>query len=325
LWFWVLLLVVIPYLIQRFLSNILVPGWKLRGKGVLITGCDTGFGYLTALRLSQQGNLKVLAGCLTAQGVEELKSKGNPEFLTPFLMDVTNQKSVDDTFELVKREIPIDGMWAIINNAGVLRGGLLEIMLMEDWRLMFDVNVFGMTRVIKKFIPLLRKCKDSRVVNIASVAGRTAPSGLAGYSASKHAVEGLSESLRKELRPWGINVTIIEPGIMKTPLYSQPISQTVDNIWGTLSAEQRDVYGRDYFAKQHDNAQNLITHVGGDPNQVVESLVLAVNSGFPPHRIAVGKDAPIWLLISYLPSWLADLVFRVLDYSVPLPIALKRR
>jgi len=314
---------IVPYFIIRYLANQKYPSSSLIGKSILITGCDTGFGNLAAIKIASRGDLKVFAGCLTDKGVQDLSSKAN---IHPFRLDITKQASIDEAYEMIKSELGQDnGLWGVINNAGILRGALLEVTPLSDFRLMFDVNVIGLSMVCKKFIPLLRKLKDSRIVNIASVAGRLPVAGLSAYCGSKFAVEGISDSLRRELIPWGVRVVIIEPGAMKTPLYDVSFSETVDKIWNDIPEDTKQAYGREFFDTAHQNSKKLVDILGDNPQKVVDAMELAVISTHPPHRMSIGKDAPIWILVSYLPTWFSDRFLRLLEWGHPIPLQLQRK
>eukprot|EP01103_Thecamoeba_quadrilineata_P004996 TRINITY_DN14856_c0_g1_i1.p1 TRINITY_DN14856_c0_g1~~TRINITY_DN14856_c0_g1_i1.p1 ORF type:complete len:329 (-),score=76.69 TRINITY_DN14856_c0_g1_i1:113-1099(-) len=315
------LLAIAISLASSYFHKIPHPPEVLKGKSILITGCDTGFGNLTARRLDSEGQFTIFAGCLTQKGIESLKA-GSSQNLIPFLLDVTNGDSIQSAAEMISKKSP-EGLWGIINNAGLLRGGLLETTPYEDWKLTFEVNVFGMAMITKALIPHLRKIKGSRVVNISSVAGRTATAGTSAYSASKFAVQALSDALRRELAVWGIHVVIIQPGIMKTPLYDQPFEKTVDAIYDSYSEAAKEAYGRDFAAKSFESAKKLVEKVNGDPNQVVEALTVSVKAKSPPHRLSVGKDTPVWIGLSFLPSGVGDFILSALA-KAPVPAALAK-
>merc|ERR1712137_276321 len=291
----------------------------LTQRSVLITGCDSGFGLQTTHQLSRKG-MKVFAACLTQDGVDNLANTKN---VTPFLMNVTNEESVQAGFELVQKQCP-KGLWAVINNAGVLRSGALEVMPISSWKLQLDVNVLGIAIVTRTFFPLLLKAKG-RVVNIASVAGRLATPGTSGYNASKFAVEGLSDAWRREFKIWGIKVILIEPGIMKTPLWDVPMKEAeFDGLWNSLNEEQKARYGRDFFLDAEKKSKELIQKLGGNPAQVVNALDNAVTSKYPKTRYTVGKDAVIWVGLSYLPVPVADFLISKLMKSPP-PACFQRK
>ncbi|KAH8030969.1 hypothetical protein HPB51_012437 [Rhipicephalus microplus] len=199
------------------------------GKAVLITGCDTGFGNMLARNLSQQGFL-VFAGCLdsNSEGAMVLKKCRNVRVLQ---LDVTKDSQVDEALEAVKRDLGSRVLWAVVANAGIPNSGLIEWMTMESIVRVFDVNVFGVVRVAKKFLPLLKRSKG-RVVIVTSVyASYTFPLATA-YCMSKYASLSLVDGLRREMYGKGVDVIAIEPTLFKTAIN--------DNV-GSLQAIQRDL------------------------------------------------------------------------------------
>eukprot|EP01101_Sappina_pedata_P002716 TRINITY_DN12931_c0_g1_i1.p1 TRINITY_DN12931_c0_g1~~TRINITY_DN12931_c0_g1_i1.p1 ORF type:complete len:351 (+),score=98.09 TRINITY_DN12931_c0_g1_i1:28-1053(+) len=319
----------IPYIYIQVRALKRVPQSLLNGKAILVTGCDTGFGFMTSREIAKNESLTVFAGCLTQKGIEELRSLSPPN-LIPFPLDVTSQESIDKAYELVSGWLsknghsPSDGLFALVNNAGVLRAQLVETTPIEEMHLMMNVNVIGMAMMVKKFLPILRNTKNSRIINIASVAGRLACAGIAAYSASKFAVEAFSDSLRREVNVWGVKVSIIEPGIMKTPLYDASIKDTIDKQWNNYSESVRESYGREYFDKMYVSGTKLVEFIGGNPQKVVDSLVWCINSDSPPHRVSVGHDAPFWILLSYLPSWISDVALQIVESGNPIPAAAQK-
>jgi len=293
---------------------------SLRTRPVLITGCDTGFGLLTTQRFSLRG-IPVFAACLTEEGVKRL---AHTPFVTPFLMDVTKEESVAAAYELVANKAP-NGLWAIINNAGVLRSGAFEFTPISHWRIQLDVNVMGIAITTKTFFPLLFKTKG-RIINIASVAGRTATPGTSAYNASKFAVEGLSDALRRELKIWGIKVILVEPGVMNTNLWdSTKLETQVDFMWKSITKEQQERYGREFFVQTEKSASLLINKLAGNPKQVVDVLEHAVTAVSPKIRYPVGLDSYIWVGLSYLPTSVADFLITKLIMRSPPIAALQKR
>jgi len=323
MWLLIIAIIVAAIVYDYYITHQPYPSAELKGKSVLITGCDTGFGRMTAQKLDTEGDFQVFAACLTQKGVDELKESGSPN-LVPVLLDVTSESSIKAAVEIINEKSP-DGLWAIVNNAGLLRGGLLETTTYQDWKLTFEVNVFGMAMITKALIPSLRKVKNSRVVNISSIAGRTAMAATSAYSASKFAVQALSDSLRRELHDWGIQVVIIQPGIMKTPLYDTPFEKTVDQLWDQYPEDAKEAYGKEFVAKSFQKSKDLVTKIAGDPNQVVDALCSVVKAKTPPHRKSVGKDAPFWILLSFLPSSVGDFILKSLNKgNVPLGLQKKK-
>ncbi|MDR2010963.1 MAG: SDR family NAD(P)-dependent oxidoreductase [Bacteroidales bacterium] len=181
----------------------------MKNNTVLITGATSGIGEATALKFLEN-SWNVLATGRNEEKLEYLKEKG----AKVFKLDVTNEKSIVDLVNFIlSGNIKID---ILINNAGYGQFGTIEETGIEKARKQFDTNVFGLAAVTQKIIPLMRDSGNGRVINISSVAGFTSMPGGGWYSASKFAVEAISDSLRWELKQFGIKVVIIEPGPIKT-------------------------------------------------------------------------------------------------------------
>ncbi len=177
-------------------------------KTVLITGCSTGIGHSLAQRLGQDG-YTVIA---TARHPETLADL--PVALA-LPLDVTDSTSVAAaTEEVVRRFGRID---VLVNNAGYALRGVIEEVPVEDVQAMFDVNVFGVLRMTRTVVPYMRQQGGGRIINVSSIAGKCSTPGTGAYSATKFAVEALSDALRWELAPFGIQVVIVEPGSISTP------------------------------------------------------------------------------------------------------------
>lgn len=184
---------------------------------VVITGCDSGFGLGTAQRLSALG-YKVVATCMTKEGLENLNT-----FTTgAIICDVTKEGDVQALGALVneilnKSENREQGLrlWTVINNAGIAPFGCVDWMPLDAFKLCIEVNYYGPLRVIHQFLPLLKQTKNSRIINLSSVAGMCGGPFLGPYGGSKHALEGMGKCLREELIPFGIHVCHINPGVMK--------------------------------------------------------------------------------------------------------------
>lgn len=165
--------------------------------------------------------MRVISCCLTEKGAKELelaaKSNG-PGAVQCVLMDVTKEDSVAKALVEIKKLVGADGgVHALINNAGVLRGELFDTMEMKEWDFQLAVNVVGAARVGKALLPLIVKARG-RIINVASVAGIFGTEGTVAYNATKFAVVGMTDALRRELAPWGVTVSMVLPGIMNTPV-----------------------------------------------------------------------------------------------------------
>ena len=185
-----------------------------------VTGCDTGFGA-TAVRLLADQKRKVFAGYYAEASRAGLEADGNG-FIIPVHLDVTSDDSVAAAAALVADTVKAakGRLEGVVNNAGLMaQVGPIEWTPLSNHQKMMEVNYYGTVRVTNSVLPLLRR-SEGRIVNVASVAGRHGFSQLGAYSATKHAVEGYSESLRREMLPFGVTVHTVEPGVFGgTSLY----------------------------------------------------------------------------------------------------------
>lgn len=188
---------------------------------ILITGVSTGIGYGTAKVLIENG-YHVLGSVRKIADAERVKAELGKNF-TPLIFDVTKQEDVLKAAVNVKKMLDGKGLAGLVNNAGIAIGGPLLHTKLDDLRWQMEVNVIGLVGVTQAFAPLLGACKGcpypaGRIVNISSVAGKITSPFLAAYSASKHAVEAISHGFRREFQLYGIDVIIVGPGPIKTPI-----------------------------------------------------------------------------------------------------------
>ena len=179
------------------------------GQVILVTGCSTGIGRSTAVEAAARGH-RVFASARRPQDLADLVAKG----IEAIALDVTDPDSIGAAVRQVLRSAGrIDGL---VNNAGYGQYGAVEDVSLEEWRAQFEVNLFGSIAVLRAVLPAMRSAKGGTVVNVSSVAGRVAIPFAGPYSASKHALEAMSDALRVEVSPWGIRVVLVEPGPIAT-------------------------------------------------------------------------------------------------------------
>ncbi|KFQ78190.1 Dehydrogenase/reductase SDR family member 9, partial [Phoenicopterus ruber ruber] len=179
-------------------------------KYIFITGCDSGFGNMAAKIFDKKG-FRVFASCLTETGAKELKAVTSKQLQT-VLLDVRDSDSVKKVAAWVKAEVQSEGLWGLVNNAGIL--GLsapTDWLDIEHFREPIEVNLIGLINVTINMLPLIKKAKG-RIVNVSSVGGRLAFSG-GGYFPSKFGVEGFNDSLRRDMKAFGVKVCCIQPGL----------------------------------------------------------------------------------------------------------------
>ena len=197
-------------------------------KNILITGASTGIGY-ELVKAFAQGGYKVFGSLRKPEDAEKLSSEFGEAF-QPLLIDVTDEKSISKASEELLHTIGDQGLAGLINNAGIAIGGPVMHTPMEDYRRQFEVNLFGVIAVTKTFLPMLGAVKNyaktpGKIINISSVSGQIAYPFLGPYCSSKFALEGFSQVLRRELLLYGIDVIVIGPGAVKTPIWKK--SKTV--------------------------------------------------------------------------------------------------
>ena len=246
-------------------------------KVILLTGASSGIGYDTAVALAQQGH-KVYAAARRVDRMEPLRQYG----IVPLKMDVTDEASMQDGVKtLLDAEGRID---VLINNAGYGYFGAVENVPMDDARNQLEVNVFGLARLCQLVLPTMRAQHSGRIINTASVAGRSVFYYGGWYHVSKYAVESLSDAMRMELKPFGIDVVIIEPGAIKTN-------------WGIIAADHliESSKGTAYEQTGTMMANNLrnmyLSNTISDPAVVRKAIVRAVNARRPCTRYRIGRMA----------------------------------
>lgn len=201
---------------------------KPKSKFVLITGASTGIGYGAAQELIRRG-YTVFGSVRRQEDAQRVRSELGAGFL-PLLFDVTEAAAIDRALTEVEDRCNGQGLGGLINNSGISVLGPIELLSMEEIADNFDVNVFGVLRVTKAFLPLLGARKDhpsapGRILNMSSAAGKLAGPYMAPYSGTKHALEGISHAMRLEFMRYGITVIIIGPGAIQTPIWDKASMQ----------------------------------------------------------------------------------------------------
>ncbi|CAF1075200.1 unnamed protein product [Rotaria magnacalcarata] len=189
-----------------------------------------------------------------------------------------------------------------------------------------DVNFFGHVAMTKKFLPLLISKRDSCVINICSVAGFLAPSYLSAYSASKYALESFSDCLRREMAPWGLRVSAIEPGFMRTPII-ESTSISFEDLWSSLPKDVQMRWGED-FVKENlsKRATSPLIKYAEDPMKVVRALQHAIINTKPNIRYRPGwQSSFIFFPLSIMPAWIVDWVLNRLDNLSVLPASVYKQ
>ncbi|WP_163071197.1 SDR family oxidoreductase [Priestia flexa] len=269
---------------------------EFKEQTVLITGTSSGFGLLSAYHLAKAGyniiasmrNLEKKSALLRMLEKDKLKER-----VTFVELDVTSQRSVDQLTAFLDKGNGVD---VLINNAGFAFGGFSEEIHIDEYKEQFETNVFGVMRVTQAVLPFMREKRRGKIINISSISGLIGFPGLSPYVSSKHALEGYSESLRLELKPFGIDVALIEPGSYATNIWTtgKKISKHSLNEGSPYHAYMRAIEN-----ELQAGEKNL-----GDPDQVVSLLLSLCNqSQIKKLRYPVGKGVKLSISVKRMLPW----------------------
>ena len=270
-------------------------------RSALITGCSSGLGLYMAESLQRDG-WKVFATARKEQDIENLKSKG----IDAYYLDVTDSGSIEKLVKYVSEKT--DGkLYALINNAGCGYSGALEDITRDAMRHQFEVNVFGVHELTNQVIPIFRKNKTGRIVNISSAAGRFSTPFMGAYSASKFALEALSDALRFELRNTGIKISIIEPGPLKSDFSKNALTLFQNQIKPPENSHYKDIYEKmGKYRRTKETKKNI-----PGPEALYKKIKHALESKSPKIRYLITKEA---YLASYLKRVFPDKLLDVLVF-----------
>ena len=257
---------------------------------MLVTGASSGIGEASAVRLAR-GGWRVLAG---------VRKVGDaPGGTEEVLLDVTDPAQVGAVAERVEE------LHALVNNAGIAISSPLEAIPLDELRRQLDVNVVGQVAVTQALLPALRRARG-RVVFVGSIAGRSALPFLGAYAASKHALEAIADSLRVELSPWRIQVSIVEPGTIATPIW-QTAGATAQAILARVPPETLALYEDRIAAFRR--AATAAGRRGQPAERVAEAVEHALTADRSKTRYLVGRDAKLRAGFERLPDRLRDRVY----------------
>jgi len=269
---------------------------------ILISGASTGIGKACALELAEKGH-HIWAGVRSPKSFTELKSL-NLEKLTPIFLDVTDEESIESCLSEI--QAAGRGLDGLVNNAGIAIGGPMEAVPMEDWRRQFETNVFGLIALTQAALPHLRQ-SHGRVVNISSISGLIGVPFLGPYSASKFAVESISDCLRREMRRFGVQVAVVEPGPINTPIWAKARCEGQARA-RAFSPEMQKVYGSS-LSRFSEKVQDSVRSAA-PVSVVVKAVVHALTAKRPRTRYPVGRGVRASsLLFHLLPDRWVDRAF----------------
>jgi NAD(P)-dependent dehydrogenase (short-subunit alcohol dehydrogenase family) len=262
---------------------------------VLVTGASSGIGEATALHLKELG-FDAVAAVRKAEDAERLAGRG----LRTLKLDVTDA----DSIAAARDELGDGPLAGLVNNAGVAVAAPLEYLPLDQLRHQLEVNLIGQLAVTQRFLPALRAARG-RIVNVSSIGGRVALPLVGAYHASKFALEAISDTLRRELLSQGVDVIVIEPGGVKTPIWRKG-DELATELAADLPPEGQRLYG-DLIAAIRKQTAKIATETGIEPRVVAETIGNALTTSRPRARYLVGRDAKMRAPVAaLLPDRLMD-------------------
>ena len=261
-------------------------------KVILITGASSGIGKDTAISLIKYGHV-VYGAARRLEMMQDIIQAGGHAIK----MDILKERNIDDVVnQIIKEQNRID---VLINNAGYGLWGAVETISIDEAKRQFDVNIFGLAYLTKKIIPFMREQKSGKIINMSSMGGKVYTPFGAWYHATKYALEGWSDCLRIELKSFGIDVILIEPGVIKTEFQDVMMDSTVERSIGTP-------YEKKLKALEKATQEMYTRGIGSPPSTITKLIIKAINSHNPKRRYVGGLFAKPMLFIK---KWLGDKMY----------------
>ena len=265
----------------------------------LVTGASTGIGNAVAHRLARDG-WRVYASVRRQEDADRIARESGSAII-PVLFDVTDPDGIEAATRRIHEECGPRGLNALVNNAGVAIAGPLEFLPIDELRRQLEVNVTGHVAVTQALMPAIRRAKG-RIVFIGSIAGRSALPFMGPYCASKFALEAIADSWRIELKPFGMHVAIVEPGVIATPIWDTA-TRTGDANIARMGPESEKFYGKALAGLR----KRITGGMGGRPPEAVAAAVEhALTAKHPRARYLVGSDARMRVVLQQLPTRVRD-------------------
>jgi NAD(P)-dependent dehydrogenase (short-subunit alcohol dehydrogenase family) len=261
----------------------------------LVTGSSSGFGLLTSIALAKEGFLVIATMrdlSRSGQLLTMAKELGIDKKIQLHQLDVTSDDSIHELKNLVDTIGKID---VLVNNAGYAGAGFVEEIPITEYRRQFETNVFGVISVTQAILPSMRSHGRGKIINVSSISGRISFPGLSPYTASKHALEGWSESLRLEMKPFGIDVVLVEPGSYQTNIWTSGKQVTEKSRSGQSPYYQTMLKIENHLNK---NMKNY-----GDPNEVANLILNIAKKNKTKLRYPVGKGVGLTMYLKNLLPW----------------------
>lgn len=271
------------------------------GEGILVTGASTGLGKEMALYLAEQG-YRVYATVRNADAERSLTEVADERgvALRVLFLDVTDQASIEAAIATMVGEC--GGIFGLVNNAGIGLRGYFEDLSEDEIARVFDANLFGLMRVTRTVLPHMRRAGRGRILMMSSVGGRIGSLGVSAYCSTKFALEGFSESLFMELAPLGIQVVLIEPGIVKTERWGS-------NRGNAARAKAPDSPYAAWFAQSEKEADKLVKAATATPRDVAVVVHRALSAARPRLRYMIGRKAKLAVALRCLPGELFERLY----------------
>jgi NAD(P)-dependent dehydrogenase (short-subunit alcohol dehydrogenase family) len=257
------------------------------GRGVLVTGASSGLGAATVLRLERLG-FRVFAGVRRTADADRLVAQASAGRIVPVTLDVAEPDQIRLAAEDIARRLGPTDLWALVNNAGISLPGPIECLSAAQLRRQFEVGVVGPLTLVRALLPMLRRSRG-RIVQVTSGLGRVALPYLGAYAASQFAKEGASDSLRRELRPFGVAVTVVRPGAIATPIWDKMAADGTAVLAGAApraAALYRGPFHR-FLALNERRARRSRTR----PEDFAATVARVLTARRPRTRYTVGRDA----------------------------------
>ncbi|MEO0399134.1 MAG: SDR family oxidoreductase [Pseudomonadota bacterium] len=266
-------------------------------KPVLVTGASSGIGEATAVHLARKG-FNVFAGARRLDALKTLEGLGQGG-ITAVQLDVTDEGSIKAALAEINDKAGT--LYGLVNNAGVAVAGPVEEVPMNEWRRQYETNVFGVVAMAQAVMPQMRAAGAGRIVNIGSLAGRIAVPFMGVYASSKHAVEGISDAMRREFGLHGVKVSLVRPSFVNTPFGAQEQSGLAPYTEEGGAYAGHVAKMKDWHAKQHPH--------GASPFDVAEAVEDALTAARPHSRYLAPRKATGSLMMrNLLPSAVIDRV-----------------
>lgn len=267
----------------------------------LVTGASTGIGRATALRLDASG-WRVFAGVRKEEDAASLCEEGSDR-LEPLMLDVTDAEQLDAAAKRVRAGAGQDGLHGLVNNAGIAVPGPLETLPIEDFKRQIEVNLTAQVAVTQAMLPAIRSARG-RIVFITSIGGLMAFPMFGAYHAAKFGLEAVGDVFRQELQPWGVSVSLVEPGSIATPIWERGQAEA-DAVAGRARDGHSDLYGNAMEAYRE--VARKTGERGIPPERVAAKIEHALSARRPRTRYLVGADARGQAFASrFLPDRLVD-------------------